>query len=214
VVSRAGHNHEREGQVRRRRQGSMRAFTGWGAPLLLLLLLSRLRPLSSSNASSWQTISIDPGPAVHSVSGFCTIGDTGSRELDLRSCSSGLSLECAAEQGPACRSVPEEEGNTAGGVGLVRASGEANDEYIIRFKEYRHASEFKQALEEELGGNGRVWQWLERNNPASAFPTDFALLRITRTQYDNMLEALRKLKFVKDVSPQMRFTRSLTSEKS
>jgi hypothetical protein len=29
-----------------------------------------------------------------------------------------------------------------------------------------------------------------------------------------MLEALRKLKFVKDVSPQMRFTRSLTSEKS
>lgn len=196
--------------MRRRRQSSMRAFTGWRAPLFLLLLLSCLRPLSSSNTSLWQTIAVDPGP------GFCSIGDTGSCELDLHSCSSGLSLDCAREQGPACRSVPEEEegGNTAAGVGPVRASGEINDEYIVRFKEYRHASEFKRALREELGGDGRVWQWLERNNPASAFPTDFALLRIGRMQYDGVLQALRKLEFVKDISPQMRFTRSLTSEKS
>lgn len=190
-----------------RRQGSMRAFSGWGAPLILLLLLSCSRPLSSSNASLWQTIAVDPGP----VSGFCNIGDTGSGGREFQTCSSGLSLECTAEQG---RPTLEEKRDTPGGVGPVRALGEVNDEYIVRFKEYRHASEFKQALKEKLGGNGRVWQWLERNNPASAFPTDFALLRIKRTQYEDMLEALRKLEFVKDVSPQMRFTRSLTTEKS
>jgi len=143
--------------------------------------------------------------------GSRTIGNTGSRGREFHTCSSGLSLECTAEQD---RFTPEEERNTPRGVGPVRALGEVNDEFIVRFKEYRHASEFKEALKEKLEGNGRVWQWLERNNPASAFPTDFALLRIKRTQYEDILEALRKLEFVKDVSPQMRFTRSLTSEKS
>lgn len=181
----------------------MRAFPGWGAPLILLLLLSCSRPLSSNNVSLWQTIAPDLGPAMHSVPGFCTIEDA------ERTCSFGVSLECTAEQGRSL-APPEEERE----VGPVRALGEVNDEYIVRFKEYRHSSEFKQALKEKLEGHGRAWQWLDRNNPASAFPTDFGLLRIERMQYENLLEALRKLEFVKDVSPQMRFTRSLTTEKS
>jgi hypothetical protein len=144
------------------------------------------------------------------VSGFCSIGD-GVEEGGF----SGMSSECTAEglhQG--CRSGPKGDEDDSVGVGHVRAAGEVGDEYIVRFKEYRHAAEFKRALEERLAGSGRVWQWLERNNPASAFPTDFALLRIKGTGYEDMVGALRRLEFVKDVSPQMRFTRALMSESS
>ncbi|KAG0631776.1 hypothetical protein M758_1G278300 [Ceratodon purpureus] len=184
----------------------MRAFAGWGAPLLLLLLLSCGKPLSSSNASSWGSHGgggLSPGPAMDVASGFCGVRDDAGGG-DSQGWFSG---ECAAEG--VCGAIREEEED---GVGHVRALGEVDDEYIVRFKEYRYAGEFRRALEERLEGNGRVWQWLERNNPASAFPTDFGLLRIRRTQYEVMLEALRGLEFVKDVSPQMRFSRALMSE--
>lgn len=213
-VSPVGHSHERETQVRWRRQGSMRAFTGWVAPLLLLLLLSCSSLLSSSNASLRQTNASDPNPgSVEQVSRFCTVGDTESCGMDSHTCSSYLLTHCTAGHGQSCRATTDGE-DTTEGIGLVRTVGEVNDEYIVRFKEYRHSSEFKLALEQKLEHNDRAWQWLERNNPASAFPTDFALLRIKRSQHEDVLEALKKLEFVKDVSPQMRFTRSLTSEKS
>lgn len=154
------------------------------------------------------------GLAMDLESGFCTTGDRGRRGVDSHTCSSGMSSECLAELRQSCSSSPKEEDDFNGKVGHVRALGEVNDEYIVRFKEYRHASELKRTLDERLEGSGRVWQWLERNNPASGFPTDFALLRIKRAKYDGVLEALRRLEFVKDVSPQMRFTRALTSEKS
>uniref|UniRef100_A0A7I4FMN5 Peptidase S8/S53 domain-containing protein n=1 Tax=Physcomitrium patens TaxID=3218 RepID=A0A7I4FMN5_PHYPA len=192
----------------------MRAFTGWVAPLLLLLLLSCSSLLSSSNASLRQTNASDPNPgSVEQVSRFCTVGDTESCGMDSHTCSSYLLTHCTAGHGQSCRATTDGE-DTTEGIGLVRTVGEVNDEYIVRFKEYRHSSEFKLALEQKLEHNDRAWQWLERNNPASAFPTDFALLRIKRSQHEDVLEALKKLEFVKDVSPQMRFTRSLTSEKS
>lgn len=175
----------------------MRAFTGWEAPLLLLLLLSSSRPLSSSNESSWRDRT---DRAMDSVSGFCSVGDAGANS---RTCSVG-------ERFQGCGSPPR--GGDDDVLGHVRALGEVGSEYIVRFNEYRHAAEFRNLLEDRLEGTGRVWQWLERNNPASAFPTDFALVRIAGTRSEAVLAALRGLEFVKDVSPQMRFTRALMSE--
>jgi hypothetical protein len=110
----------------------------------------------------------------------------------------GAKREFSAEQ--RCSKTQQE-------VGPVRASGKVADEYIVRFREYQHADLHRQALEEV--GQIEKWQWVERNNPASAFPTDFALLRIERSISALFVIELKKLSFVKDVSPQMRFTRAL-----
>jgi hypothetical protein len=115
----------------------------------------------------------------------------------------GAKREFSAEQG--CRKTQQE-------VGPVRASGKVADEYIVRFREYQHADLHRQALEEV--GHIEKWQWVERNNPASAFPTDFALLQIERSISAIFVIELRKLSFVKDVSPQMRFTRALMTPRS
>jgi subtilisin family serine protease len=115
----------------------------------------------------------------------------------------GAKRESSAEE--ECRITQRE-------VGPVRASGEVADEYIVRFREYQHAALHRQALEEV--GQTEKWQWVERNNPASAFPTDFALLQIERSISAIFVIELRKLSFVKDVSPQMRFTRALMMPRS
>ncbi|CAM6083630.1 unnamed protein product [Calypogeia fissa] len=117
------------------------------------------------------------------------------------------------------RSSPGEEGGADGTdrgdrdrEGTVRAVGEVANEYIVRFNEYRHASVHRQALEQVLGTNG--WNWVERRNPAAAFPTDFGLLRIQDDGREALLSQLAGVSFVRDVSPQMQFTRALTSEPS
>jgi hypothetical protein len=134
-------------------------------------------------------------------SGFCSMGDEGR----LAKCSFGFSPECAVDERE--DGLPKE-----GKVGPVGPAEEVGDEYIVRFRSDRQAAEHKQELEDNLEGSGRDWQWLERINPASAFPTDFGLLKIERSRYEGLVRALRSVKSVKDVSPQMRFTRSLTSE--
>ena len=52
--------------------------------------------------------------------------------------------------------------------------------YIVRFRQYKMAADHKQALQAALEGSALAgsWEWLERRNPAAAFPTDFALLRL------------------------------------
>lgn len=184
----------------------MRAFAEQGKLIfLLLLLLLSSRPLTSvNNISEWRTVGacLDPGPAmVVEESGFCRIGDEGR----LAKCSSGFIPECAADER---EDVTQKQGK-AGPAGPV---DEVGDEYIVRFRSYRQAADHKRELEDNLEGSGRDWQWLERINPASAFPTDFGLLKIERSRYEGLVRALRNVKSVKDVSPQMRFTRSLTSE--
>ena len=50
-------------------------------------------------------------------------------------------------------------------------------QFIVRFRDYRMAVEHKTAL---LGGLGmdKHWKYVDRNNAAAKFPTDFALLSI------------------------------------
>lgn len=90
----------------------------------------------------------------------------------------------------------------------LRVSGQVLDEYIVRFTAYRHAFQHRKALEAALHMlNG--WQWIERVNPASAYPTDFALLKVEATAEDKIFKELKRLPFVKDFSVQSRFFRAL-----
>lgn len=52
--------------------------------------------------------------------------------------------------------------------------------YIVRFRQYRMAADHLAALQAALayGSPPDSWQWVERHNPAAAFPTDFGLLRL------------------------------------
>ena len=56
--------------------------------------------------------------------------------------------------------------------------------FIVRFKQYKMASEHRRSLEEGMGGFGLQWRWLERNNSATQHPTDFGLLNINDTDID------------------------------
>lgn len=50
--------------------------------------------------------------------------------------------------------------------------------YIVRFKEYRMASEHRRQLQRALAGSRLAWRWVPRYNPASAYPTDFGLVQL------------------------------------
>lgn len=76
--------------------------------------------------------------------------------------------------------------------------------HIVRFFDYLLAEDHRIYLVSNLGSDG--WTWIERRNPAAAFPTDFALVSI-----DGLfpIEAFEKLERVKDVSIDSSFSRSL-----
>lgn len=209
----------------------MRAFTGWGA-ILLLLVLTFSKRTSYGNVSEWNRMGAYPdrGKSLWtslSKTGLCGLGKVERSvcipPVDASTCStSGVCSDCRehgeqrTEPDERTRKLNLEEADDANAedVGRVRAVGEVADEYIVRFKEYQYGALHKLALKSILHGEGGSWEWLDRNNPASAFPTDFALLRISRTRIHNVLKELQQSEFVKDVSPQMRFTRSLTTERS
>jgi membrane-bound transcription factor site-1 protease len=93
----------------------------------------------------------------------------------------------------------------------IRFEGEFAHEVIVRFTSYKYAVEHHIALRNsmlQLDG----WEWIERVNPASAFPTDFALLRIEEREMDNVINQLKSIAFVKDISRQSRFTRALLQD--
>ena len=50
-------------------------------------------------------------------------------------------------------------------------------QFIVRFRDYKMASDHKQALENHLA-KIQHWRFIDRNNPAARFPTDFALVEI------------------------------------
>ncbi|MCO5579315.1 hypothetical protein L7F22_033170 [Adiantum nelumboides] len=93
----------------------------------------------------------------------------------------------------------------------MQVSGHVLDEYIVRFTVYKHASAHKKALQAALHLVSG-WQWIDRINPAAAFPTDFALLNIEVAAQDSILGELKRLPFVKDVSVQSRFVRALMED--
>eukprot|EP00897_Mesotaenium_endlicherianum_P007974 jgi/Mesen1/7204/ME000371S06292 len=94
-----------------------------------------------------------------------------------------------------------------------RAREAVQDQWIVRFSEYKHAAEHRQALVAGLGQpNAATWQWVDRHNPAAAFPTDFGLLTLSPASSAELRQQISRLQWVKDVSSQMRFTRALLQD--
>ncbi|GMI88580.1 SITE-1 protease, SITE-1 PROTEASE [Hibiscus trionum] len=79
--------------------------------------------------------------------------------------------------------------------------------YIIRFTNYKPASDHRSYLESSLRSDG--WEWIERRNPAARFPTDFGMLSIEDSVKEALIEEIEKLGFVKDVNVDMSYNRGL-----
>ncbi|GMI83949.1 SITE-1 protease, SITE-1 PROTEASE [Hibiscus trionum] len=79
--------------------------------------------------------------------------------------------------------------------------------YIVRFTDYKSASDHRSYLESSLRSDG--WEWIERRNPAAKLPTDFGLLSIEDSVKEALIEEIEKLIFVKDVNVDMSYNRGL-----
>ena len=50
--------------------------------------------------------------------------------------------------------------------------------YIVRFNEYKMAAEHERDVSRRLARERVSWSWVDRNNRAMAYPTDFGLLQL------------------------------------
>jgi len=85
--------------------------------------------------------------------------------------------------------------------------------HVVRFLEYRRAEEHREYLDAGLRGAvtpapAAAWRWVERRNPAAAFPTDFAVLEIRDAHRDAVVAAVRALGRVRDVHADATYSRS------
>lgn len=81
--------------------------------------------------------------------------------------------------------------------------------YIVRFIDYKPASEHRSYLESSLRSEG--WEWIQRNNPAAKFPTDFGLLSVRDSVKESVIEEIERLGFVKDVNVDLIYSRGILS---
>uniref|UniRef100_A0A2N9IUL8 Uncharacterized protein n=1 Tax=Fagus sylvatica TaxID=28930 RepID=A0A2N9IUL8_FAGSY len=77
--------------------------------------------------------------------------------------------------------------------------------YIVRFLQYKPAEDHRAYLEIRIRSDG--WEWIERNNPASKYPTDFGLVSIQESERERLIGEIRKLELVKDVNADLSYRR-------
>jgi len=80
--------------------------------------------------------------------------------------------------------------------------------YIVRFLDYKIAGDHRSYLEEKLR-SFENWRWVDRKNPASAFPTDFGVLVIGDSNRAAVIDQIQRLERVKDVYADSSYSRSL-----
>jgi membrane-bound transcription factor site-1 protease len=114
------------------------------------------------------------------------------------------------------RILPSDSPNGVGDGGRGRAQTlePPASRHVVRFVGYRHAEEHREYLQAGLQGAGppaESWRWVERRNPAAAFPTDFAVLEIRDAHRDAVMEAVRALGRVRDVHADAAYSRGVLS---
>lgn len=57
---------------------------------------------------------------------------------------------------------------------------------IVRFKTYKTVESHKADLSAALAQAGGAWKWVDRQNAASLYPTDFALLEVADAVSDEV----------------------------
>ncbi|KAB2609923.1 membrane-bound transcription factor site-1 protease-like [Pyrus ussuriensis x Pyrus communis] len=82
--------------------------------------------------------------------------------------------------------------------------------YVVRFVEYRRAEELREYLKSSVRSDG--WDWIERNNPAKKYPTDFGLVWIEESSRETVVSEIGSLGMVKDVNADVRYGRGLLAE--
>ncbi|KAI3771489.1 hypothetical protein L6452_02654 [Arctium lappa] len=78
----------------------------------------------------------------------------------------------------------------------------ARNNYIVRFIQYKKAEDHKTYLEQnakKVFHDSCSWEWIDRNNPASEFPTDFGVVAIDDDAVDSVISKFERLEMVKDV---------------
>ncbi|XP_022749820.1 subtilisin-like protease SBT6.1 isoform X1 [Durio zibethinus] len=96
--------------------------------------------------------------------------------------------------------------NPTGNQTLTQKQAICNN-YIIRFTDYRLASDHRSYLESSIRSDG--WEWIERRNQAAKFPTDFGLLSIEDSVKEALIEEIERLRLVKDVNVDFSYKRGL-----
>ncbi|XP_062233545.1 subtilisin-like protease SBT6.1 [Phragmites australis] len=109
------------------------------------------------------------------------------------------------------RILPSDSPNGSGGGDGGQTLDPPAARYVVRFVEYRRAEEHRDYLEAGLRGAEAPWRWVERRNPAAAFPTDFAVLEIRDEHRDAVVEAVRALGRVRDVHADATYSRGVLS---
>lgn len=113
------------------------------------------------------------------------------------------------------RILPSDSPNGfGGGGGRAQTLDPPASRFVVRFVEYRHANEHREYLEAGLRGAAlpaESWRWIERRNPAAAFPTDFAVLEIRDAHRDAVVSAVRALGRVRDVHADATYKRGVLS---
>uniref|UniRef100_A0A0E0DXF0 Uncharacterized protein n=1 Tax=Oryza meridionalis TaxID=40149 RepID=A0A0E0DXF0_9ORYZ len=116
--------------------------------------------------------------------------------------------------------LPSDSPSGGGGGGAGGGGGGTLDppaaKYVVRFVEYRPADEHRVYLEDGLRGAARPppaasWRWVERRNPAAAFPTDFAVLEIRDACRAAVVDAVSALGRVRDVHADASYSRGVLS---
>ncbi|GAB4839213.1 Membrane-bound transcription factor site-1 protease [Ancistrocladus abbreviatus] len=97
-------------------------------------------------------------------------------------------------------------------VGSPRHYLSPRSNYIVRFCHYKDAKDHRLYLQENVKAGG--WEWIERRNPASRYPTDFGVVSMDESVKAALVKEFEQLDLVKDVSVDFSYTRSLFETKS
>lgn len=84
-------------------------------------------------------------------------------------------------------------------------------EFIVSFKSLYQSSARSKFIKASLNQyNSTSWSLIERHNPATNFPSDFELIRISSDdEVKDLIESLRRHPAIKDITQQRLITRTL-----
>ncbi|OIV94251.1 hypothetical protein TanjilG_00102 [Lupinus angustifolius] len=82
--------------------------------------------------------------------------------------------------------------------------------YVVRFLQYKPHRHHRRYLQSNLRSDG--WEWIERRNPASKYPTDFGLVSVHDSVKNIFFREIGKLELVKDVHVDMGYKRGLLNK--
>lgn len=98
---------------------------------------------------------------------------------------------------------------------LARTKLENPSQYIIRFRDCRPAESWKHELERVFKQqSSKDWKWIERENPAMEYPTDFGVIQLFSMTLKIAQKLLLSESFFRDIHPDRRITRKLTFKTS